>query len=177
LREEGLKSMKNLLSTFKKVKISFWDKILELLSLAALTVLWVMTYKFQHIGAELVPEDFDFFQTPNEYWASKMTYSVPIIATILYIGLTVYNLRPQYGDYPVEVSSEKISDLSEINKRLWRWLKFNLLVIFIIIEYFSFHTGSNAGTGITPLLILVFPVLLFGPVVFFFIEFSKNQLE
>ncbi len=177
MQEEGLRFMKNLLSTFKKVKISFWDKILELLSIGALIVLWVMTYKFQHIGAELVPEDFDFFQTPNEYWASKMTYSVPIIATVLYIGLTVYNLRPQYGNYPVQISSEKIADLSEINKRLWRWLKFNLLVIFIIIEYFSFHTGSNAGTGITPLLILVFPVLLFGPVVFFFIEFSKNQLE
>lgn len=169
--------MKNLFTTFKKVRISFWDRILEILSLAALIVLWVMTYKFQHLGAELVSEDFNFFQNPNEYWASKMTYAVPMIATVLYVGLTIFNLRPQYGDYPVDVSGDKASDLSEINKRLWRWLKFNLLVIFIVIEYFSFHTGSNAGTGITPLLIYVFPVLLFGPVVFFFIEYSKSQLE
>ncbi|WP_373522099.1 hypothetical protein [Aquiflexum sp.] len=169
--------MKNLITKFKKVRITFWDLILEILSLCALIVLWTITYNFQHIGAELVPADFDFFQTPNEYWASKMTYSVPIIATILYVGLTIWNLRPQYGDYPVDVSGDKALDLSKINKRLWRWLKFNLLVIFIVIEYFSFHTGSNAGTGITPLLIYVFPVLLFGPVVFFFIEYSKSQLE
>jgi hypothetical protein len=177
LPREGIKSMKNLLSTFRKVRISFLDKILEILSFSALIILWVMTYRFQHLGAELVPDDFDFFQMPNEYWASKMTYAVPFIATLLYVGLTIYNLRPQYGEHTVNASPEKLSGLSEINKRLWRWLKFNLLLVFIIIEYFSFHTGSNAGTGITPVLIYVFPVLLFGPVVFFFIEFSKNQLE
>ncbi|WP_373494087.1 hypothetical protein [Aquiflexum sp.] len=169
--------MRNFISKFKRTRISFWDRILEIMSIGALIVLWVMTYKFQHIGAELVPQDFNFFETPNEYWASQMTYAVPIIATILYFGVTIYNLRPQYGQYPIKASSEKAADLSKINKRLWRWLKFNLLVVFIIIEYFSFHTGSNAGTGITPLMIYVFPILLFGPVVFFFIEFSKSQLE
>lgn len=169
--------MNNLFSNVGRVKISFFDGILEILGFIALVFLWVMTYKFQHIGAELVPEDFSFFQTPNEFWASKMTYTVPVIATVLYVGLTVYNLRPQIGDYPVQISSEKSAQLNEINKRLWRWLKFNLLLIFITIEYFSFHTGSNAGTGISPTLIYVFPVLLFGPVVFFFIEFSKSQLE
>lgn len=169
--------MNNLFSNVGRFKISFFDGILEILGFVALVFLWVMTYKFQHIGAELVPEDFSFFQTPNEFWASKMTYTVPVIATFLYVGLTVYNLRPQIGDYPVQISSEKSAQLNEINKRLWRWLKFNLLLVFITIEYFSFHTGSNAGTGISPTLIYVFPVLLFGPVVFFFIEFSKSQLE
>lgn len=169
--------MNNLFSKIRILNISIFDAILEVFGFIALISLWVMTYRFQHIGAEMVPEDFSFFQTPNEFWASKMTYTVPVIATILYVGLTVYNLRPQYGDYPVQVSSEKNVQLSEINKRLWRWLKFNLLVIFIVIEYFSFHTGSSAGTGISPAFIYVFPVLLFGPVVFFFIEFSKNQLE
>ncbi|SMD42026.1 hypothetical protein SAMN00777080_0562 [Aquiflexum balticum DSM 16537] len=169
--------MNNLFSKVGRFKMSFFDGILEIFGFIALISLWVMTYKFQHIGAELVSEDFSFFQTPNEFWASKMTYTVPTIATVLYVGLTVYNLRPQLGDYPVQVSSEKSAQLSEINKRLWRWLKFNLLLIFIVIEYFSFHTGSNAGTGISPAFIYVFPVLLFGPVVFFFIEFSKSQLE
>jgi len=83
----------------------------------------------------------------------------------------------QYGDYAIEVSKEKAPALSQINKRLWRWLKLNILIMFIVIEYFSFHTGSNAGTGISGWFIFVFPLLLFGPVIFFFIEFSKNQLE
>lgn len=165
------------LKTFGNTNVSVLDIIVEILSVLVLLTLWAETYYFQHQSLQIVPEGYDFFQNPNEYWASKMTYSVPFVATILYVGLTLYNQRVQYGDYAIEISREKGPALSQINKRLWRWLKLNILIMFIVIEYFSFHTGSNAGTGISGWFIFVFPLLLFGPVIFFFIEFSKNQLE
>jgi hypothetical protein len=169
--------MKNILRTFKNTNVSRLDIAVEVVSLLVLILLWAETYFFQHESLELVPDGYSFFSNPNEYWASRMTYSVPFVATILYVGLTLYNQRVQHGDFAIEISKEKAPALSQINKRLWRWLKLNILVMFVVVEYFSFHTGSNAGTGISGWFILAFPLLLFGPVVYFFVEFSKNQLE
>ena len=169
--------MKITLKTFGNTNVSRLDILVEILSLLVLFTLWGLTYYFQHQSLEIVPEGYDFFRNPNEYWASRMTYSVPFVATILYVGLTLYNRSVQYGYFAVEINKEKGPALSQINKRLWRWLKLNILVMFIVIEYFSFHTGSNAGSGISGWFVFVFPLLLFGPVIFFFIEFSKNQLE
>ncbi|MCH6201960.1 hypothetical protein MMU07_20450 [Aquiflexum sp. LQ15W] len=165
------------LKTFGNTNLSVLDIIAEILSILVLVTLWIETYYFQHQSLQIVPEGYDFFSNPNEYWASKMTYSVPFVATILYVGLTLYNQRVQHGDYAVELSDKKAPALKQINRRLWRWLKLNILLMFVVVEYFSFHTGSNAGSGISGWFIFVFPLLLFTPVIIFFIEFSKNQLE
>ena len=169
--------MKKSFKTSRKAKYSFLDKLVEALSVLVLIGLWWLTYYFQHQSLEIVPEDYDFFRNPTEYWASKMTYSVPFVATILYVGLTLYNKNRQYGDYAVQINKGKGAVLRQINKRLWRWLKLNILLMFVVLEYFSFHTGSNAGTGISGWFIFAFPLLLFGPVIYFFVEFSKNQLK
>jgi hypothetical protein len=153
------------------------DIVAEVLSLLVLLSLWGLTYYFQHESLDIVPEGYDFFRNPTEYWASRMTYSVPMVATIIYVGLTLYNKRVQYGDFAVEINKGKGDALRQINKRLWRWLKLNILLMFAVIEYFSFHTGSNAGSGISGWFIFTFPLLLFGPLLYFFLEFSKNQLE
>jgi hypothetical protein len=162
---------------FPILTLPFWDKIIEILSFSALILLWVMVYNFQHIGAELMPDGYDFFQNPSEYWASKMTYTIPIIATILYVGITFYNSRNNYINFLVQDDEEKKEKLTEINQKLWRWMKFMLILIFVSIEFFSFHSGSGFGTGIPKWYIVVFPLLLFVPVIYFFIEFSQNQLD
>jgi hypothetical protein len=165
------------LKTFSNAEVSFLDRVVEVLSLLVLIGLWTLTYYFQHQSLDIVPEGYDFFSNPNEYWASRMTYSVPFVATILYVGLTLYNKRVQHGEFAVEINKENGPALRQINKRLWRWLKLNILLMFVVVEYFSFHTGSNAGSGISGWFIFVFPLLLFGPVIYFFVEFSKNQLK
>ncbi|EOZ95936.1 hypothetical protein A33Q_2529 [Indibacter alkaliphilus LW1] len=156
---------------------SLWDKVLEILGFAALILLWSMTYYFQHKGAESVAADYNFFANPSEYWASNMTYSIPIIASILFLGITFYNQKPRISDYTIKNNPEKADTLIQINTRLWRWLKFTLILMFLLIEYFSFHSGSGFGTGIPTWFIIVFPIVLFAPVVYFFMEFAKNQLD
>lgn len=157
--------------------LSFWDAIIEILAFVALALLWVLTYSFQQLGSKMVSDDFDFFQNPSEYWASKMTYTLPIIATIFYFGITLFGFSRDFtGEKGVDLS-EKGQKLKEINQRLWRWVKFILVLMFILIEYFSFQSGSNFGAGIPKWHIVVFPLLLFGPVIYFFFEFSKHQLE
>lgn len=169
--------MGRVLKSFINTNVSFLDIVVEAMSFLVLVSLWILTYYFQHENLEIVAEGYDFFSNPNEYWASRMTYSVPFVATILYVGLTLYNQKVQNGSYAIEVNKKNGPELSRINKRLWRWLKLNILLMFVVIEYFSFHTGSNAGLGISSSFILVFPLLLFGPVIYFFLEYSKNQLE
>jgi hypothetical protein len=162
---------------FRFFQMPFWDRIIEIMGFAALVLLWIMTYHFQHIGADLMPEDYDFFQNPSEFWASKMTYSIPVIATIFYLGITLYNTKTRYTDYPIIEDPEKAEKLSQINQKLWRWLKFMLILMFLLIEYFSFQSGSGFGTGVPKWYMVAFPLMLFGPVIYFFIEFSQNQLE
>ncbi|WP_106568820.1 hypothetical protein [Cecembia rubra] len=157
--------------------LSFWDAIIEILALVALVLLWVLTYSFQQLGSKMVSDNFDFFQNPSEYWASKMTYTLPIIASIFYLGITFFGLSRDYSGEKWNENPEKAKKLKMINQRLWRWSKFILVLMFMLIEYFSFQSGSNFGTGIPKWHIVVFPLLIFGPVIYFFLEFSKYQLD
>lgn len=161
----------------KRPKMNFWDRVIEILGFASLILLWAMTYYFQHVGADAVAPDYNFFENPSEYWASNMTYSIPIIATILFFGVTFYNQKPRINDYTIQNNPEKAEALVQINAKLWRWLKFNLILMFILIEYFSFHSGSGFGSGVPKFFMVVFPVLLFAPIVYFFMEFAKTQLD
>lgn len=155
----------------------FWNAVIEVIAFLALLFLWILTYSFRKVGSKMVSDNFDFFQNPNEYWASKITYTLPIIATIFYFGITLLGFRRDFSGEKGVDNPEKAQKLREINQRLWRWVKFILVLMFILIEYFSFHSGSNYGSGIPMWHIVVFPLLLFGPVIFFFFEFSKHQLE
>lgn len=169
--------MKKILAQKKFSTRSKFDVVVELLALAAVLFLWAETYYFQHLGAEIVPNDYSFLESPNEFWASQMTYSIPFVATMIYVGLTIFNEKRQHNEYEYEFNPEKSAAVLRINRRLWRWLKLNLILVLLIIEYFSFHTGSSLGDGISVWFILVFPVLVFGPVVYFFFAYSKEQLH
>jgi hypothetical protein len=169
--------MKKLTEEQKPSTFSKSDILVEFLAIAGLVMLWAETYHFQHLGAELVSKDYTFLESPNEFWASQMTYSIPFIATLIYIGLTIYNKKRKHNEYEYEFDKEKSAAVLRINQRLWRWLKLNLILVLLIIEYFSFHTGSSAGDGISIWFILIFPVLIFGPVVYFFVAYSREQLQ
>ena len=169
--------MKKILAQKKFSTRSKFDVVVELLALAAVLFLWAETYYFQHLGAEIVPNDYSFLESPNEFWASQMTYSIPFVATMIYVGLTIFNEKRKHNEYEYEFNPEKSAAVLRINRRLWRWLKLNLILVLLIIEYFSFHTGSSLGDGISVWFILVFPVLVFGPVIYFFFAYSKEQLQ
>lgn len=159
------------------IPLSFTDKMIEVLGIIALVWLWLETIYFQQLGQSQVEENFDFFATPSGYWASKMTYSVPLVATIFYLAITWFNYYNRDIDHLVDASTDKKRSLIAINRRLWRWVKLNLVIIFLMIEYFSFHTGSSYGTGVPTWMILFFPLILFSPLIYFFIEYSKSQLK
>lgn len=169
--------MKKILASNKFSTHSKFDVVVELLAIAAVLFLWAETYYFQHLGAEIVPNDYSFLESPNEFWASKMTYSIPFVATMIYVALTIFNEKRRHNEYEYEFNPEKSAAVLRINRRLWRWLKLNLILVLLVIEYFSFHTGSSLGDGISVWFILIFPVLVFGPVVYFFFAYAKEQLQ
>jgi len=166
-----------ILNTFKKDHTSLLDRAVEVAGVIALVFLWMMTYYFQQKGLQAVPEQYDFLDQPNEFWASKITYSIPFVVTIVYLIITYTSLKKSEPDDHPYYSPEKAAAFQVLNKRLWRWMKLSIILVFIMIEYFSFHTGSRAGEGISYWYFLFFPVLLIGPAVFFLIEISKKELE
>lgn len=159
------------------IPLTLADKVIEVLGIVALVWLWLETVYFQQLGQEQVTADFSFFENPSEYWASQMTYAVPFVATVFYLSISWNNYFNRDIDHLVDASFEKKKALIAINRRIWRWVKLNVIIIFLMIEYFSFHTGSDFGSGVPNWMILFFPLVLFSPLVYFFIEYSKSQLK
>jgi hypothetical protein len=159
------------------IPLTLADNVIEVLGIIALVWLWLETVYFQQLGLEQVPANFSFFENPSEYWASQMTYAVPLVATVFYLSISWFNYFNRDIDHLVDASTEKKKALIAINRRLWRWVKLNVIIIFLMIEYFSFHTGSSFGSGVPTWMILFFPLVLFSPLVYFFIEYSKSQLK
>jgi hypothetical protein len=176
--EKNYKHMKDTLEKNNYYQPLTWlDKVMEFFCFVALLCLWILTWYFHEMELRAAPQDFSFFKNPSYYWASNMTYTLPMIATAVYVLLTYRNRRPIPVEHIIQVNPEKQAKLLQINQRLMRWVKINIVFIFIIIEVLSYTTGSNGGTGIPYFVVFFLPVLMVGPVVYFLFEFSKNQLE
>jgi hypothetical protein len=159
-----------------RIPVTWLDWLMEAISLLGLISLWIMTSYYHGIESAKVPEDFSFLKNPSYYWASNMTYTIPLIATVIYLYLTYMKKRPIPQEHLIEVNPEKEAKILQINNRLMRWIKIVAVSLFIMIEFLSYNTGSNQGTGISYMVIFFLPILMVGPIIYFLFEFSKSQL-
>ena len=104
--------MKDLLEKNNYYQPLTWlDKVMEFFCFVALVCLWGLTWYFHEMELRSAPQDFSFFKNPSFYWASNMTYTMPVIATAIYIMLTYRNRKPVPVEHVIEADPQKQAKL------------------------------------------------------------------
>ncbi len=147
-------------------------KILEAISLGALALqLWITHRALYGPGRlpERIPTHFDFAGNPNGWGSPAMLLLFPAVAVALYLIITVVARFPSAFNYPVPVTAENRPRLQALVLGMIAWLKMELVCLFTWIQWSIIETARRGQGGLTPVLMPLSILAIFGTVIWYFV--------
>jgi uncharacterized membrane protein len=156
------------------IELTQLDNIIEIFGWLTLLILWSYTL-FNYSGLpNTIPTHFDFNGQVDDYGSKLTVLLLPIIGTIVFVGLTILNKFPHIFNYPTEITPENALSKYTIATRMIRYLKFIIIVIFTLIEYMIFSSVKNEASSINFYFLPIMLVLIFIPIIFSIIKLYKK---
>ncbi|MBM3426670.1 MAG: DUF1648 domain-containing protein [Bacteroidetes bacterium] len=160
-----------------KIKLipSTTDKLLDLLSWLTLLVLWGYTFSHYSSLPETIPTHFNAAGEADGFGSKASLIALPIIATVLFIGLTVLNRYPHVFNYPTAITQDNALRLYTLATRMLSYLKLVLVLVFGGIELMTIQHASGKGAGLGAWFLPLTLILIFLPLIYFVIKSVKSN--
>ena len=148
-----------------KLNLSQLDHRLELAAKIFLVVLWGLTvYTFFKLPAT-IPVHFNASGQADSYGNKLTLLILPVLATIIYFGLTQLNKYPHIFNYMTKITEDNAQRQYGIATRMLRFLKLAILIIFSAIILFTYLTTTGIANGLGVWFLPVTFVLLLVPTI------------
>ena len=146
------------------------DNLVDLLGWIMLLSIWALTTTHYSTLPDTIPTHFNAAGEADGFGSKASIIGLPVIATLLFIGLTVLNRYPHSFNYPTAITQDNALRLYTLATRMLRYLKLVLVLVFGGIEFMTIQhaTGKGAGLGVWFLPLTL--VLVFLPLVYFVVK-------
>jgi len=151
-----------------KIELTTTDKFVEIIGWCALLAIWVMTIMGYSKLPDVVPTHYNFAGEAGGFEEKGMIWSWAIIATILFVGMTIVNKYPHIFNYPVKITEENALRQYTIATRLVRYMKLFVVLTFGFIVFTIIQNANELNTlvlpvalGSTVLLLLYFIIKMY----------------
>jgi uncharacterized membrane protein len=131
-----------------KLTLSPLDNKLELISKIILCVLWGLTFYSFFVLPTTIPTHFDASGKADDYGNKMTLFILPVLATIIYFGLTQLNKYPHIFNYLTEITVNNAEKQYTMATRMLRFLKLAILIIFSLIIIFTYLTTIGVTNGL-----------------------------
>jgi uncharacterized membrane protein len=150
-----------------KLELTPIDMVLEILGWTSILAIWVLTITNYSSLPDTIPIHWNGVGKADGFGGKGFILPLPIISTILFIGLTILNKYPHVFNYPTNINEENALSQYTNATRLIRYSKFIVVVIFgiIVLQTISYVNGFSGGLGVWFLPLTL--GLVFVPLIFF----------
>ncbi len=140
------------------------DRLIESLGIVALILLiGIPAYYFSELP-DMIPRHYGIDGTPDSFSSKKVIWTLPIVGTILFVGLYWINKYPHKFNYTQKITKD---NAEKQYKNVMRMIRILNSLIACILAYISFSTvktalGKQSGLGlyfIPIFLLLIFTVI------------------
>lgn len=158
-----------------KIPLTVTDKILEATGLLILMAFWIYTLSHYNQLPEIIPTHFDGSGKPDGYGAKWTIITLPIVSTILFIGLTVLTRFPHKFNYMATITQDNAEKQYKIMTKMLRMLNVMLLLVFFLLDYQTIRIALNLPDLFGRWFMLLVFAMVFVPIFYFLIQSSKNS--
>lgn len=160
-----------------KIPLTPIDILIEMGVWVTLLVLWWFVIMYFDNLPNKIPTHFDFTGKIDSYGSKSSLWGLPLMASIIIIGISILNRFPHIFNYPTTITPTNAYSLYASATRLLRVLKWSIAIIFLFIAIMVIQkaTGSNADLGQWIMPTVLFIVIM--PVIVFLIYVSKQRLK
>jgi uncharacterized membrane protein len=146
-----------------KIQPTPTDKILEILGWASLLAIWVLILSSYANLPDIIPIHYNAAGQADSFGEKGNILTLPILATVLFIGLTILNKFPHVFNYPTKITADNAVGNYTNATRLIRYLKFIIVIIFGLIVWKTIRNTNGLGAWFLPLTV----GLIFIPMTYF----------
>lgn len=116
------------------IELKTFDKILEVIALIVFISIWVTVIYFYNKLPQIIPVHFDLSGNVDRMGDKSSIFTLPFVASFIYLLLTVISKYPQSFNYLQEITLDNAKSQYTFATRLLRVIKVIVLsVLFIII--------------------------------------------
>ena len=120
------------------------EKAMDWIAILALLVLWAITvYQYGSLPPR-IPVHFNFKGEIDSYANKTTLFILPAVVTIVVLGLTLLNTRPDLFNYPRKISPENAEREYKTATRLIRIIKL-VISVFSVIVIIELIRSAKAG--------------------------------
>lgn len=151
------------------------DKLVDLLGWLILLALWGLTISHFSTLPDTIPTHFNASGEADGFGSKASIIGLPVIATLLFIGLTVLNRYPHIFNYPAAITQDNALRLYTLATRMLRYLKLVLVLVFGGIEFMTIQHATRKAAGLGAWFLPLTLVLIFIPLIYFVIKSIKEK--
>ena len=143
-------------------------KTLEVVGLGMLAVLYWITWTAlngpDHLPGR-IPTHFDRAGNPNAWGSPVMLMFLPIVATGVYLLITVLASIPATRiNLPVQVTEVNLPFIQQQTRNMVSWVKVEMVCLFTYVQWTIIQAARNSEFRISPAMIPVFLLCVLGTV-------------
>ena len=158
-----------------KIQLSPSDQVFELLGWGVLLALWVWTGTSYSNLPDTIPTHFNAAGEADGFGRKASIFGLPVIATLLYIGLTLLNRVPHSFNFPTPVTQDNALRQYTNATRMIRYLKLILVVVFGGISFQTIQQANGETDGLGVWFLPVTLGLIFLPLIYFMIKSFQTK--
>ncbi|MFP5437749.1 MAG: DUF1648 domain-containing protein [Bacteroidia bacterium] len=157
-----------------KIPLTPTDKAIEITGVVSVIAFWGYLVVSYSSLPDVIPTHYGGSGKADGFGDKISILGLPIVATILYIGITILNRFPHVFNYPSEITPENAVSQYTIMTRMMRWLKLVVVIIFGSVAYQTVVTARSADPQLGSWFLPLTMVLLYGTI-FYFITKSISK--
>lgn len=156
-----------------KIKLTTTDRIFEMLAWVLILSIWILTIINYSKLPETIPIHYNGFGQADGFGGKATILTLPIIATILFVGLTALNRFPHIFNYPTTITQDKALKQYTNATRFIRYLKLIIVIIFGLIAFKTIQNANGEANGLGVWFVPMTLGLIFIPLIYFVIKSFK----
>lgn len=160
-----------------RLELTTTDRAVEILGWTVILVVWILTITNYKNLPDIIPIHYNGAGQADGFGGKGSILTLPLMATILFVGLTILNRFPHVFNYPTPIIEENSLRQYTIATRMIRYLKLIVVVIFglIVLQTIRNVNGQISGLGVWFLPLIL--GLIFIPLAYFVIKSIKTAKQ
>ena len=156
-----------------KLELTTFDKTLEILGWTSILAIWVLTISNYSNLPDTIPIHYNGAGQADGFGGKGNILTLPLIATVLFIGLTILNKFPHVFNYPTNITADNALRQYTNATRMIRYLKLIIVVIFGLIAFKTIQNANGQADGLGIWFLPMTLGLIFIPLIYFLVKSFK----
>ena len=157
-----------------KIPLTTTGKIIEAIGLLIVVSFWYFTMSHYSHLPDIIPTHFSANNKVDGYGAKWNIIMLPVIGTILYLGLTIVARFPHKMNHLVTITEANARKQYTIMTGMFRIMKIAIVLVFFLMAFETVQTALDLPDVFGKYFLLIVFALIFVPIFWLLILSSKN---